>query len=109
MPCLTKTIRETHPESQVMLDEIAEATTLSLIIIAAWQLARILAIGLVEETLGNQSASKNRVGKMRAMWPTITEQRVSPSTNKKHDRHYQIDTLFRHLCLDTQGCKHFLA
>ncbi|VAW33299.1 hypothetical protein MNBD_CHLOROFLEXI01-1008, partial [hydrothermal vent metagenome] len=38
MPYLTDTIRETNPEWQTMFDELEKATTLSLLIIAAWQL-----------------------------------------------------------------------
>ncbi len=63
MPCLMKTIRQTNPECQIMLDELAEAATLSLIIIAAWQLARILAAKLVEETLANRAQAKTEWGK----------------------------------------------
>jgi hypothetical protein len=37
-----------------MLDEIEEATTLSLLIVAAWQLARVLAVRLVEDTLAQR-------------------------------------------------------
>jgi hypothetical protein len=51
MPCLIDTIRETNPEWQVMFDELEQAATLSLLIIAAWQLARVLAVKMVEETL----------------------------------------------------------
>ncbi len=53
-----KTIRQTNPECQIMLDELVEAATPSLIIIAAWQLARILAVKLVEETLANRAQAK---------------------------------------------------
>jgi len=58
-----ETIRETHPEYQIMLDEMANATTLSLIIIAAWQLARILAVRLVEEALANKAQAKTEWGR----------------------------------------------
>lgn len=58
MPCLIDTIRETNPEWQTLLDELAEATTLSLLIIAAWQLARVLTVRIVEETLARRSQVK---------------------------------------------------
>lgn len=52
------TIRETNPEWQTMFDELAKATTLSLLIIAAWQLARVLTVRIVEETLARRSQVK---------------------------------------------------
>ena len=58
MPCLLDTIRETNPEWQPMYDELAEATTLSLLIVAAWQLARALAVKMVEETLARRAQAK---------------------------------------------------
>ena len=58
MPCLIDTIRETNPEWQTMFDELAKATTLSLLIIAAWQLARVLTVRLVEETVTRRAQAK---------------------------------------------------
>jgi len=58
MPCLIDTIRETNPEWQTKLDELANATRLSLLIMAAWQLARVLAVRLVEETLTKRAQAK---------------------------------------------------
>lgn len=58
MPCLIDTIRETNPEWQTMFDELEQATMLSLLIIAAWQLARVLAVRLVEETLTRRAQAK---------------------------------------------------
>ena len=49
-----------------MLDEVAKARTLSLMIIAAWQLARGLAVRLVEETLTSRAAAKTE-------WETCTQ------------------------------------
>jgi hypothetical protein len=51
MSCLIDTIRETSPEWQTQFDELENAPTLSLLIVAAWQLARVLAVRLVEEIL----------------------------------------------------------
>jgi hypothetical protein len=53
-----ETIRETNPEWQAMLDEIVKATTFSLLIMAAWQLARVLAVRVVEETLTSRAQTK---------------------------------------------------
>jgi len=58
MPCLIDTIRETNPEWQTKLDELANAPRLSLLIMAAWQLARVLAVRLVEETLTKRAQTK---------------------------------------------------
>lgn len=53
-----KTIRQSNPECQVMLDELANATTLSLMIIIAWRLARTIAVLLVEEILTDRAQAK---------------------------------------------------
>ena len=58
MSCLINTIHETNPEWQTLLDELENATTLSLLIIAAWQLARLLAVRMVEEILTKRSQVK---------------------------------------------------
>ena len=58
MSCLINTIHETNPEWQTLLDELENATTLSLLIIAAWQLARVLAVRMVEEILTKRSQVK---------------------------------------------------
>jgi len=55
MSCLMKTIRQSNPECQVMLDELANAATLSCMIIIAWRLARTIAVLLVEEVLTNRA------------------------------------------------------
>lgn len=60
MPCLIDTIRETNPEWQTMFDELAKATTLSLLIVMAWQLARVLAVRIVEETLARRAQEKTK-------------------------------------------------
>ncbi len=48
---LIDTIRETGPEWQTQIDELENAATISLLIVVAWQLARKLAVRLVEEIL----------------------------------------------------------
>lgn len=58
MSCLIDTIGETNPDWQTMLDELENAPTLSLLIVVAWQLARVLAVRLVEETLMKRSQVK---------------------------------------------------
>ena len=58
MSCLIDTIRETNPDWQTMLDELEKATTLSLLIVAAWQLARVLSVRLVEDILAQRAQVK---------------------------------------------------
>lgn len=58
MPCLTETIRETYPEYNSMLDEINDSHTLTAMIGIAWQLACILAVKLVEETINRRAQTK---------------------------------------------------
>jgi hypothetical protein len=58
MSCLLDTIREANPEWKSMLDELEDATPLSVLIMAAWHLARVVAVRLVEETLAKRSQAK---------------------------------------------------
>lgn len=58
MSCLIDTIRETGPEWQTRIDELENAVTISLLIVLAWQLARDLAVSLVEETLAKRGRVK---------------------------------------------------
>ena len=58
MSCLIDTIRESSPEWQTQVDELENAPTISLLVMAAWQLARVLAVRLVEETLAKRSQVK---------------------------------------------------
>jgi len=58
MSCLIDTIRETSPEWQTQFDELENAPTLALLIMAAWQLARVLAVRLVEEILTKRAQVK---------------------------------------------------
>lgn len=62
MSCLADIILETKPEYQGLLDDISGATTLSQMILAAWQLARILAVQLVEEMLAKRAQAKTKWG-----------------------------------------------
>jgi hypothetical protein len=62
MSCLIDTIRETNPEWQTQFDELENAPTLSLLIMAAWQLARIFAVKLVEDTLTKRAQVKAEWG-----------------------------------------------
>jgi hypothetical protein len=58
MSCLIDTIRETGPEWQTRIDELENAVTISLLIVLAWQLARDLAVSLVEEILAKRGGVK---------------------------------------------------
>lgn len=58
MSCLIDTIREVSPEWQTQFDELENAPTISLLIMAAWQLARVLAVRLVEEILAKRAQVK---------------------------------------------------
>jgi len=60
MSCLIDTIRETGPEWQTRIDELENAATISLLIVLAWQLARDLAVSLVEETLAKRGQVKTK-------------------------------------------------
>ncbi len=58
MPCLLKTIQQSNREYEEMVEELAKAPTLALMIIIAWRLARKIAVGLVEEVLAKRAESK---------------------------------------------------
>ncbi len=58
MTCLLDTIGEVNPEWKTKVDELEKATTLTALIMVAWQLARILAVELVEETLAKRAEEK---------------------------------------------------
>lgn len=58
MSCLIDIIGEPNPDWQTMLDELENATTLALLIVAAWQLARVLAVRLVEDALAKRAQVK---------------------------------------------------
>lgn len=62
MSCLTQLTLTANSERQALLDQIANAPTLSQIIVAAWQLAHMLAVELVEETLANRAQAKTEWG-----------------------------------------------
>ncbi len=62
MSCLIDTIGETNPDWQIMLDGLENATTLSLLIVAAWKLACVLAVSLVEESLTKRAQVKTEWG-----------------------------------------------
>lgn len=58
MTCLLETIGAVNPEWKRKLDELKKATTLTALIMVAWQLARMLAVELVEESLAKRAAEK---------------------------------------------------
>jgi len=58
-------ILETKPEYETMLNDITRATTLSLMILATWQLARVLAVQLVEEVLAKRAQAQTEWGTCR--------------------------------------------
>jgi hypothetical protein len=62
MMCLLEAIGEANPDWKGVLEELENATTLSALIIVAWQLARMLAIGLVEEVLAKRTQAKTEWG-----------------------------------------------
>jgi hypothetical protein len=57
-----KTIRETNLECQKLLDELAAARTLSLMIVIAWQIARSIAVHLVKEELARRAQAATEWG-----------------------------------------------
>ena len=62
MSCMIDIISESNPDWQTMLEELEKATTLSLLIVAAWQLAQVLAVRLVEDILTKRAQEKTEWG-----------------------------------------------
>lgn len=55
MSCLRDSISQLEPSFQELIEAIETASTLTLLIISGWQLARALAVRLVEEVLSERS------------------------------------------------------
>ena len=55
MLCLTDSIRHDDPSVQGLVSAIEDATTLTALILAAWQLARVLASHIVEDVLATRA------------------------------------------------------
>jgi len=55
MLCLTDSIRDDDPSMQRLLRAVEDARSLTALILAAWQVARVLAIHLVESVLADRA------------------------------------------------------
>jgi hypothetical protein len=62
MSCLRNSISQIEPSLQDLVDAIENASTLTLLILSAWRLARVLAIKLVVEALTER-------GQRPTQWP----------------------------------------
>lgn len=62
MLCLKDSIRHDDPSVQRLCDALEDARTLSALVLAAWQLARVLAMHLVEDVLAHR-------GRCPTSWP----------------------------------------
>ena len=51
MSCLRNSISQIEPSLQELVESIGNASTLTLLILSAWRLARVLAVRIVEEAL----------------------------------------------------------
>ena len=49
MPCLKDSIPQIDPSVQELVEAVEKASTVTLMILAAWQLTRVLAVKIVEE------------------------------------------------------------
>jgi hypothetical protein len=73
-----RTIRETNLECQKLCDKLAAARTLSLMIIIAWQIARIVAVALVEEVLAQRAQAATAWGKCPACGKGLESKGMAP-------------------------------
>jgi hypothetical protein len=60
MLCLRDSIRDDEPSVQCLVSAVEEAVTLTALIVAAWQLARVLVIHLVEDVLAERACGPTR-------------------------------------------------
>ena len=58
MLCLLETMSDVKPEWNIKIEELKQATTLMALIMVAWQLARMLAVELVEDVLTKRAQVK---------------------------------------------------
>ena len=59
---LTDSIRQSDPSLQTLLNAVEEAPTLATMILAAWRLARVLAVRIVEEVLAERAQHPTQQG-----------------------------------------------
>lgn len=78
MSCLMETIRETKPECQKIVDEMHDAATLSLMIMLAWQLSRLLAVSLVEEILNRRAQAPTEWGHCQKCGQKLQSKGLAP-------------------------------
>lgn len=55
MPCLRESIRQADPALQDLIEAVENASSLTLMILAAWRLARVLAVKIIEEVLAERA------------------------------------------------------
>jgi hypothetical protein len=60
MSCLRDSIRQINPSLQELIEAIENASTLTLLILSAWRLARVLAVSIVEEVLTERAQRPTR-------------------------------------------------
>jgi len=66
MSCLRDSIRQIDPSLQELIEAIENASTLTLLVLSAWRLARVLAVKVVEESLSEQAQRPTQ-------WPNCTK------------------------------------
>lgn len=63
MPCLLETISEIDEECKAKVAEIRETVRLAEIIVLGWQLGRLIAVKIIEETLNTRGRAKTEWGR----------------------------------------------
>jgi hypothetical protein len=105
MSCLIDTIRETNPEWQTMFDELAETTTLSLLIVTAWQLGRVLAVRMVEETLARRAQAKTEWREVKvAIFARLGTRRTRAGKQVSQLHRHRVTAVLGILMICQNGC-----
>jgi hypothetical protein len=77
---LSDMLCEYDPQFQEPLARVREAASLVLMVLAAWEVVRRLAVRLVEESLYTRACpAAGGLARLRAVWAVATEQRLPPA------------------------------
>ena len=73
MLCLHDSIRHDDPAVQRLLSAVEDAPSLTALILAAWQVARVLTVHLVEAVLAERARHPTRLAPLPAVWGGLAE------------------------------------
>ena len=90
MLCLHDSIRDDDPSVQCLLRAVEQAPSLTALILATWQVVRVLAVHLIEAVLTERARQPGRLASLRSLWDRVAEQGLCPAPDKKSVRAYPL-------------------